>query len=209
MPLPPTLKIREIFFSAAGEGLRQGEPTIFIRFSGCNLRCSFCDTKYAWKGGKELLPAEILDEIALLKKKYKTNWVCLTGGEPLLQDVGILVRLLRRASFRVHIETNGTRPVPVKPDWLTVSPKPAGYKITPDCLRWASEVKLVVVRSLKLEEIGTIRQKFPENIPLLLQPQSNAAWSYKKAWKLYMQAIREGLPNLRLSCQLHKIYGIK
>ncbi|MCR4409608.1 MAG: 7-carboxy-7-deazaguanine synthase QueE [Candidatus Saccharicenans sp.] len=209
MPLPPTLKIREIFFSAAGEGLRQGQPTIFVRFSGCNLRCSFCDTKHAWKGGQELWPAEILDELALLKKKYKTNWVCLTGGEPLLQDVGTLVRLLRRAGFHVHVETNGTRPVPVKPDWLTVSPKPPVYKITSDCLRLASEVKLVVVRSLKLEEIGTIRQKFPENIPLLLQPQSNAAWSYKKAWKLYIQAIREGLPNLRLSCQLHKIYGIK
>lgn len=209
MPLPPTLKIREIFFSAAGEGLRQGEPTIFIRFSGCNLRCSFCDTKYAWKGGKELLPEEILDKIAPLKNRYKTNWVCLTGGEPLLQDVGALVRLLRRASFRVHIETNGTRPVPVKPDWLTVSPKPPGYKITPDCLRWASEIKLVVTRSLKPGEVSRIREKCPENIPLLLQPQSNAAWSYEKAWKLYIQAIREGLPNLRLSCQLHKIYGIK
>lgn len=206
---PPTLKISEIFFSAAGEGLRQGQPTIFIRFSGCNLRCSFCDTKYAWKKGKELLPDEILDEIAPLKKRYKTSWVCLTGGEPLLQDVATLVRLLKRAGFGVHIETNGTRPMPVKPDWLTVSPKPPGYKITPDCLRWASEIKLVVTRSLRLEEIRRIREKFSEKIPLLLQPQSNAAWSYKKAWKLYIQAIQEGLPELRLSCQLHKIYGIR
>ncbi len=209
MPLPPTLKINEVFFSAAGEGLRQGQPTIFIRFSGCNLRCSFCDTKYAWKGGDELLPEEILDKIALLKKKYKTGWVCLTGGEPLLQNLGPLVCLLKRTGFKVHLETNGTRPVPVKPDWLTVSPKPPGYKITPDCLRLASEVKLVVTRSLKLEEIKRIRDKFAEKIPLLLQPQSNAAWSYKKAWKLYLRAVREGWPNIRLSCQLHKIYGIK
>lgn len=206
---PPTLKINEIFFSAEGEGLRQGQPTIFVRFSGCNLRCSFCDTKYAWKGGKELLPEEILDKIVPLKKRYKTNWVCLTGGEPLLQDVGTLVRLLKRAGLRVHIETNGTRPLIVKPDWLTVSPKPPDYRITPDCLRLASEVKLVVTRGLKLEEIKKIREKLPEKIPLLLQPQSNAAWSYKKAYKLYIKAVQVALPNIRLSCQLHKIYGIK
>lgn len=209
MPQPPTLKISEIFFSAAGEGLRQGQPTIFIRFSGCNLRCSFCDTKYAWKGGKKLLPKEILDKIASLKERYMTDWVCLTGGEPLLQDVGALVRLLKRKGFRVHIETNGTRPLPVKPDWLTVSPKSPGYKITPDCLRLASEIKLVVTRSLKPEEIKRIRERLPGNIPVLLQPQSNAVWSYKKARKLYLQAVREGWPNIRLSCQLHKIYGIK
>lgn len=209
MPLPPTLKISEIFFSAAGEGLRQGQPTIFVRFSGCNLRCHFCDTRYAWKEGKDFLIEELLDKIILLKKRYNTNWVCLTGGEPLLQDVGALVRLLKRTGFRVHLETNGTRPAPVKPDWLTVSPKPPDYKITPDCLRLASEVKLVITRDLKLEEIRRIREKFSEKIPLLLQPQSNAAWSYKKAWKLYIQAIQEGLPNIRLSCQLHKIYGIK
>ena len=50
MPQPPTLKISEIFPSIQGEGLRQGEPTIFVRFAGCNLRCTFCDTKYAWTG---------------------------------------------------------------------------------------------------------------------------------------------------------------
>lgn len=209
MPQLPTLKISEIFFSAAGEGLRQGQPTLFIRFSGCNLRCSFCDTKYAWKVGRELWPEAILEKIEALDKKYKTGWVCLTGGEPLLQNIRPLVSLLKRAGFRIHIETNGTLPVPVKPDWLTVSPKPPGYKISSDCLRLASEVKLVVTRSLKLEEIRGVREKFPARIPLLLQPQSNAPWSYKKGWKLYIQTVQEGLPNIRLSCQLHKIYGIK
>ncbi|MCR4396100.1 MAG: 7-carboxy-7-deazaguanine synthase QueE [Candidatus Saccharicenans sp.] len=209
MPQPPTLKISEIFFSAAGEGLRQGEPTVFIRLSGCNLRCSFCDTRYAWKGGKELRPDEIIGQIALIKKKYRVNWVCLTGGEPLLQDLRPLVRLLKKAGYRIHLETNGTRPLSFKPDWLTVSPKPPEYKITGDGRRLAAEVKLVVCRSLKLEEIKRIRQKFPGKIPLLLQPQSNAAWSYKKAWGLYWQAVQAGLKNIRLSCQLQKIYGTK
>ncbi|MGQ9800186.1 MAG: 7-carboxy-7-deazaguanine synthase QueE [Candidatus Saccharicenans sp.] len=209
MPQPPTLKISEIFFSAAGEGLRQGEPTIFIRLSGCNLRCSFCDTRYAWKGGKELRLDEIITQITKIRKKYRVNWVCLTGGEPLLQEVGPLVRLLRKAGYRIHLETNGTRPLSFKPDWLTVSPKPPDYLITEDGRRLADEVKLVVTRSLKLEEVKKIRRAFAEKIPLLLQPQSNAAWSYKKAWKFYLQAVQAGLKNIRLSCQLHKIYGIK
>ncbi|MCX8160285.1 MAG: 7-carboxy-7-deazaguanine synthase QueE [Candidatus Saccharicenans sp.] len=209
MPQLPTLKISEIFFSAAGEGLRQGQPTIFVRFSGCNLRCSFCDTKYAWRGGTDLQPEDIFDRISKLKKRYKTDWICLTGGEPLCQEIKGLVRLLKRAGFKIHLETNGTQRLPVKPDWLTVSPKPPAYGITADCRRLASEVKLVVTRNLKLKEIDRIRRKFPNRIPLLLQPQSNAAWSYKKAWELYNRVIEQGLPNIRISCQLHKIYGIR
>ncbi|MBC7349352.1 MAG: 7-carboxy-7-deazaguanine synthase QueE [Candidatus Aminicenantes bacterium] len=209
MPRPPTLKINEIFFSAAGEALRQGQPTIFIRLSGCNLRCPFCDTKYAWKDGKELRLGEIFTQIAKIKKKYRADWVCLTGGEPLLQELRPLVRLLKRAGYRTHLETNGTRSLSFKPDWLTVSPKPPDYQITQDCRWLADEVKLVVSRSLRLEEIKKVRRAFPEKIPLLLQPQSSAGWSYKKAWKLYLQAVQAGLKNIRLSCQLHKIYGIK
>ncbi|HAR35427.1 MAG TPA: hypothetical protein DCR87_00695 [Acidobacteria bacterium] len=209
MPQPPTLKISEIFFSAAGEGLRQGEPTIFIRLSGCNLRCPFCDTKYAWKGGKELRPDEIIAQIAKIKKNYRVNWVCLTGGEPLLQEVGPLVRLLKRNGYRIHLETNGTRSLSFKPDWLTVSPKPPDYQVTRDCRKLADELKLVVTRNLKLEEVKKLRRAFSEKIPLLLQPQSGTAWSYKQAWKLYLQAVQAGLKNIRLSCQLHKIYAIK
>jgi len=135
--------------------------------------------------------------------------VCLTGGEPLLQEVKPLFRKLKQSGYKIQVETNGTRALTFKPDWLTVSPKPPLFRVSPDCLRQASEVKLVVVRSLGLEEIKKVRRRFTENIPLLFQPQSNASWSYKKAWKLYQQAVREGLPAIRLSCQLHKIYEIK
>ena len=84
MPQPPTLKIVEIFPSIQGEGLRQGEPTVFIRLSGCNLKCSFCDTKYAWKGGREFTAGEILDEVRKIRRRFPASWVSLTGGEPLL-----------------------------------------------------------------------------------------------------------------------------
>lgn len=209
MPQPPILKISEIFFSVEGEGLRQGEPTIFIRLAGCNLRCRFCDTKYAWENGQKIPEELILSKIVGIGKKYPATWVSLTGGEPLLQDLKSLVSKLRKAGFKIQVETNGTRPVPVRVDWLTVSPKPPAYQVTNDCLRQAKEVKLIVTRSLKFKDLKKVRQDFSEKVPILLQPESNEGWSYKKAWRLFQQAVKADLKNIRLSCQLHKIYGLK
>jgi organic radical activating enzyme len=205
----PTLKIKEIFFSAEGEGLRQGEPTIFVRFSGCNLRCSFCDTKYAWSGGQLMSNAEILSKIVGISEALPTRWVALTGGEPLLQDLRPLARELKKAGFCLQLETNGTRPLNFRVDWLTVSPKPPAYQVSPDLRSRAREVKLVVTRDLELKTVKKIRKLFAEKIPLILQPQSAASWSYRKAWKLYLEAVKTRVPNIRLSCQLHKVYGIK
>jgi organic radical activating enzyme len=209
MPQLPILKISEIFFSVEGEGLRQGEPTIFVRLSGCNLRCHFCDTKYAWKGGQKIWEELIISKIVGIRKKYMTTWVCLTGGEPLLQNLKSLVLKLRKAGFKIQIETNGTQPVPYKLNWLTVSPKPPAFYATPDCRRKADEVKLIVTRSLKLKDIIKVRKDFAKRIPVTLQPESNARWSYEKASRLWKEAIRAGVVNIRLSCQLHKIYRLK
>jgi 7-carboxy-7-deazaguanine synthase len=209
MPLPLTLKISEIFFSAEGEGLRQGEPTIFLRLSGCNLRCSFCDTKYSWENGQEIKLSLILSKIVGYREKYKTDWVCLTGGEPLLQDLRPLVKMLKKAGFKIHLETNGTQPVKIPIDWLTVSPKPPEYFSSEECRQKAREVKLIVTRNLQLKEVIKVRQDYSEKIPLLLQPQSAKAWSYRKAWHLFLESVKAGQKNIRLSCQLHKVYGLK
>ena len=75
------MKVNEIFLSIQGEGLSSGFPTIFVRFTGCNLRCSYCDTTYSYNDGVEMPPEDIFEEI----KKLHYNRVCLTGGEPLLQ----------------------------------------------------------------------------------------------------------------------------
>jgi organic radical activating enzyme len=209
MPQLPTLKISEIFFSAEGEGLRQGEPAIFVRLSGCNLHCYFCDTKYAWKESQPIPVSTILNKLERLRKIYQTDWVCLTGGEPLLQDIKPLCRWLKKAGLKIHLETNGTQPLRIQADWLTVSPKPPFYTSTRDCREKATEVKLVVTRKLKLAEVQKVRRDFLEKIPLILQPQSNQAWSYRKAWRLFQKAIQQGVKNIKLSCQLHKIYGLK
>lgn len=209
MRRPPTLKTIETFASVQGEGLRQGEPTLFVRLAGCNLRCGFCDTKRAWRGGRERTVEAILDEIVRLQRDYPTTWVCLTGGEPLAQNVRPLVLRLHGAGFRVQIETNGTFPPAPLADWHTVSPKPPDYAVHPGFRKKANEVKLVVCRGFDLDDIRTVRAAVPLPVPIILQPQSNARWSIDKAAGLLRDASRVGIEGLRLSVQLHKIYGIR
>jgi 7-carboxy-7-deazaguanine synthase len=209
MPQQHILKIAEIFPSIQGEGLRQGEPTLFIRLAGCNLECYFCDTKYAWKEGRKHSTAQVLEKVNKLRYRFPAQWVCLTGGEPLIQDVTELVKGLKREGLKVQVETNGTfyRPLPV--DWYSVSPKPDKYFYRPEYRAKAKEVKVILTKNLDLELIKRLREEFPERTPLLLQPQSNRKWSIILGIKLLKQALEAGLKNIRLSGQLHKVFGLR
>jgi len=206
---PPTLKITEIFPSIQGEGLRQGEATIFIRFSGCNLKCSFCDTKYAWRGGKDYQVEEVLEKVRKTRRAFPARWVCLTGGEPLLQDLGNLVRKLKKEGFKIQVETNATHFWPLSVDWYSVSPKPKKYFYQPQYRKKAKEVKIVVSKGLEFKVVKRIRQDFPSPIPLILQLQSNRKWSLDLALKILEQALKAGLENIRVMAQLHKFYGLR
>jgi len=209
MPRPHILKVSEIFPSTQGEGLRQGEPTLFVRLSGCNLKCSFCDTKYAWKGGKDYSTTHILEEVKKIRRSFPARWVCLTGGEPLLQDVTDLVQKLKQENFTIQVETNATvfRSLPV--DWYSISPKPDKYLFQPEYREKAKEVKVVVTKNLQFEIVQKLRDEFPEKTPLLLQPQSNTKWSMALGMKLLRQALKADLKNIRLSIQLHKIFDLR
>jgi len=205
---PPTLRTTEIFPSVQGEGLRQGRPAIFVRLAGCNLRCPFCDTRYAWRGGEDLGVGDILDVVLRFREARPADWVCLTGGEPLAQDIGPLVRRLRSAGLKVQVETNGTFPPRPPADWYTVSPKPPSYAFHPLFLKKAREVKLVVSRDLTYATVRSLRGAFRPSVPLLLQIQSNARWSARKALGLMQRGSRDGLGDLRISIQLHRVLGL-
>lgn len=111
-------KINEIFYSLQGEGHHTGVASVFVRFSGCNLRCPFCDTQHC--SYSEMSAEEICDAVAT----YGAPLVVLTGGEPTLQaDSSLIRRLKERTGARIAIETNGTRPIPQGIDWVTLSPK--------------------------------------------------------------------------------------
>ncbi|MFN7729783.1 MAG: radical SAM protein [Bdellovibrio sp.] len=100
------LKINEIFFSIQGETTYAGLPTVFVRTTGCNLRCTYCDTTYSYYQGQNQELAVILQEI----ERHKTPYVCITGGEPLLQkEVHQLMRILCDRGYKVSLETSGSR----------------------------------------------------------------------------------------------------
>jgi 7-carboxy-7-deazaguanine synthase len=100
----PRLRVTEIFHSIQGESLSTGERTAFIRLTGCPLRCTYCDTAYAFKGGESREISTILDEIA----GYEVRYVCVTGGEPLAQAACIdLLRALCDSGYEVSLETSG------------------------------------------------------------------------------------------------------
>ena len=99
------LKVNEIFYSIQGEGNAAGLPCVFVRLTYCNLRCTYCDTEYAFYGGEEKTLDEIIDEV----KKYKCKLVEITGGEPLVQEESLeLMRRLCDAGFNVMLETGGS-----------------------------------------------------------------------------------------------------
>lgn len=205
----PTLRIAEVFPSVQGEGLRMGEPTVFVRLAGCNLRCSFCDTKYARTGGTMRTRDSVVAEVRKIRLDFPAAWVCLTGGEPLLQDISGLVRDLKKEGLKVQVETNGTvdRLLPV--DWYTVSPKPKDYFYQIRFRKAAKEVKLVASRELDFDVVKRFRKEFPAETPIILQPESNHQASAKRAMGILEQCLKDGLTNIRLSVQLHKVFKIK
>ena len=100
-----TLNITEIFYSLQGEAKEVGIPTVFVRLTGCPLRCNYCDTTYAFKGNNPLSIESIMEQIA----KYNTSYVCVTGGEPMAQsNCLILLDTLIEAGYKVSMETSGS-----------------------------------------------------------------------------------------------------
>jgi 7-carboxy-7-deazaguanine synthase len=104
----PTLRITEIFYSLQGESRTVGLPTVFVRLTGCPLRCHYCDTEYAFHGGELHSLDSILNQVGDFKPRY----VCVTGGEPLAQPNCIpLLTMLCDAGYDVSLETSGAMPV--------------------------------------------------------------------------------------------------
>ncbi len=100
-----TLNITEIFYSIQGEALEVGLPTVFIRLTGCPLRCGYCDTAYAFKGNNPMTIDQIIEKV----REFPTHQVCVTGGEPLAQkNVHLLLNDLVKKNYQVSLETSGS-----------------------------------------------------------------------------------------------------
>ena len=193
-------RINEIFYSLQGEGFHTGTPVVFVRFSGCNLRCTFCDTQH--QTGKMMSLQEIVNEV----NKYPiAPLLVLTGGEPsLFIDEAFVAELKQKTGKRIAIETNGTRPLPANLDWVTFSPKTAfeGGDIEPCVLTHCDELKVVYLGQ-DLAQYDGIEAKYR-----FLQPCFVEDLEQRKA---NMQACVEAVkrhPNWRLSLQVHRVLEI-
>ena len=110
------LKVNEIFYSIQGEGQKTGYPCVFLRLFGCNMRCKWCDTKYALEPSKDFKKMKI-DQVIKEIKKYGVKYVCITGGEPLLQEKEVETLIISMPGFTFEINTNGSLPINV-PFWI-------------------------------------------------------------------------------------------
>jgi organic radical activating enzyme len=208
--------VNEIFWSPQGEGMRAGQMSVFIRFTGCNLRCRMeaaddspggfdCDTEFT--SGRKLCATEIMDEARGLVGKTQewydaghAAWVVFSGGEPALQVDRELVDLLHVAGFLCAIETNGSKDVSgLGLDWITVSPKVAEH----------------AVRQLTADEVKYVRghgQAVPKPTckatHQLVSPAFDGWTLDKRAVEWCLQLIKEN-PEWRLSMQQHKAWQVR
>jgi 7-carboxy-7-deazaguanine synthase len=202
------LRLTEIFFSLQGEASRAGLPTVFVRLTGCPLRCTWCDTTYSFSGGEPASIASVLIEVA----KYPARQVCVTGGEPLAQKECLpLLSALCDAGYDVSLETSGAL------DIAMVDPRVARIMDlkAPDsgeCVknRWENlellnsrdEIKIVIASRSDYEWArDLLRERKLDNLcPVLLSP----AQGMVDPTALADWILADGL-NVRFQLQLHKL----
>jgi 7-carboxy-7-deazaguanine synthase len=203
-----SLRITEIFYSLQGETARVGIPTVFIRLTGCPLRCHYCDTAYAFTGGSSMTLAAIMQEV----KRYPARFVCVTGGEPLAQKHSIsLMQALCDEGYEVSLETSGAIDVAVVDKRVTkvIDVKtPASGEVKKNLwgnfanLNSHDEIKIVLCNEADYLWAKSIlkEHRLMEKCAVLLSPsQGQLAARDLADWIL-----RDGL-QVRLQVQLHKL----
>ena len=194
-------KVNEIFHSLQGEGYNTGTASVFIRLSGCNLHCAFCDTRHE-EGMMMSLP-EIVEQVM---RYPKAPLIVLTGGEPSLWiDEDFVTGLKQMTGKRIAIETNGTRPLPHGIDWVTLSPKTGigDSGDLPVVLTHCDELKVVYLGQ-DLSQYDNITADHRYLQPCWVSNESDR----KRNMLASVQAVLDH-PDWRLSLQTHRILGIQ
>lgn len=202
------LRITEIFHSIQGESLTVGCPTTFIRLTGCPLRCQYCDTTYAFKGGQW----QSIDEIVTKAHEFGASYVTVTGGEPLAQPECVqLMQALASAGFKVSLETSGalsiesvSKDVMIVMDLKTPSSLESSKNLFENLehLKPSDQIKFVICNQADFEWTKDIigQYQLNERCELLVSPSHQQLHPRELAeWVL-----ESGLP-VRLQVQLHKI----
>lgn len=192
------MRINEIFYSLQGEGCNTGRPAVFVRFSGCNIKCPFCDTEH--QKGENWSVDGIVDEVC----KYPAKLVILTGGEPTMFVTDELIDKLHARNKQIAIETNGTRKVNPKIDFITLSPKFQYVSEAKLAIQNCNELKVVFSGSNDMSDFDNINADY-----YYIQPCDTGNSDNNQ--KIIIDAINyiKKNPKWRLSLQTQKILAIR
>lgn len=195
------LPLVEEFYSVQGEGFNTGRAAYFIRIGGCDVCCSWCDTKYSWNA--ELHPMVAIEAIAADVEAAGADSVVVTGGEPLMWNMGPLCDLLKSKGIETFLETSGAYPLTGTWDWITLSPKKNTPPL-PGIWNMANELKVVIQNGTDFEDAERYSLNTGPGCILLLQPE----------WSRYREIIGEITEYVkrntrwRVSLQAHKFMHI-
>ena len=195
------LPLVEEFYSVQGEGCNTGKAAYFIRVGGCDICCSWCDTKHSWNAALHpLVPVESIVSNVLAAG---ADSVVVTGGEPLMWNMNPLCMQLKDRGIKTFLETSGAYPLTGTWDWITLSPK-KGSPPLPGIWSVADELKVVIQHGIDFEDAEVYRQKTGPGCQHLLQPE----WSrYSEMIGMITEYVKRH-PDWRVSLQAHKFMHI-
>lgn len=203
--------VNEIFYSIQGESKYSGYPTVFIRLTGCNLRCVYCDSKYSYHGGRRMSVEEIMTEI----ENFPCRLVCITGGEPLLhkKELPLLIENLAKKGYQVSVETSGSLPIAGLPaiasyilDLKTPSSGMEKHNFLENLplLEEKDELKFVVGTLADLEFAAHTIRTHPVRCPIIISP----VWEMAEKEFVAEWLLQNPLPQTRIGLQIHKVLKV-
>lgn len=195
------LPLVEHFYTLQGEGYHAGKAAFFIRIGGCDIGCSWCDTRFAWKPG--LHPMVAVDDIVDHVLKSGTDSVVVTGGEPLMWNLDELCNSLKRNKISTFIETSGAYDLSGSWDWICLSPK-RNMPPKDEICTLANELKVIIQSPDDFEWAEKYRNRVSSGCRLFLQPE----WSrFKHITPEIVEYIKKN-PAWSISIQIHKFLHI-
>lgn len=202
--------VYEHFYTFQGEGVHLGRAAYFVRLYGCPQECPWCDSAGTWHPDyrPEGVTALTAEEIAALVASGSPPgaFVVVTGGEPIMFDLGPLADALHAAGRRVHLETSGIRPLRGELDWVTLSPKAFGVPPAPEVVRRADEVKIIVHEPRDLEDGLATLAGLRDDAVVWLHPEwSRARDRDAEVLSLITETVKRH-PRYRAGFQMHKLY---
>ena len=194
------LPIMEAFYTIQGEGYHKGTASYFIRTAGCYVGCHWCDVKESWD--EKVHPIITVKEIVKKSLDF-SDCVIITGGEPLMWNMGPLTKELKKFNKKIHIETSGSYPLTGDWDWICLSPKKAKPPIE-EAYMYADELKIIIYNNHDFIFAEEEAKKVNKKAILYLQPE----WGKKeKMMPLMVEFIKKN-PKWKISLQTHKYLNI-